>query len=193
MVDCTPRVGTGSGRLLEVEQSLAGEFRDAGVGMAQKKKEKAEPSEFVVFDADEGGAGHAGGLELLFDGQAEFWNRMRNGGVLPIRKIVGESRKDSHGGAVMEIPGVERSVQPVMAPVETVPADQAAENREVVRAVKALNGTEMFGEENELTFQRDPNTQRMVVRIVNRNTKEVVSQIPPEYVLRLAADEKSAK
>lgn len=93
----------------------------------------------------------------------------------------------------MEIPGVERSVQPVMAPVETVPADQAAENREVVRAVKALNGTEMFGEENELTFQRDPNTQRMVVRIVNRNTKEVVSQIPPEYVLRLAADEKSAK
>jgi hypothetical protein len=29
----------------------------------------------------------------------------------------------------------------------------------------------MFGEENELTFQRDPVTQRMVVRIVNRTTK----------------------
>jgi flagellar protein FlaG len=91
----------------------------------------------------------------------------------------------------MEIAAVGRSVPTVTAPVETAPADQAAENRDVIRAVKALNGTEMFGEENELTFQRDPSTQRMVVRIVNRNTKEVVSQIPPEYVLRLAEDAKS--
>jgi uncharacterized FlaG/YvyC family protein len=86
----------------------------------------------------------------------------------------------------MEITGVGHIVQPVTAPVETVPADQAAENRDVIRAVKALNGSEMFGEENELTFQRDQVTQRMVVRIINRTTKEVVSQIPPEYVLRLA-------
>jgi flagellar protein FlaG len=88
----------------------------------------------------------------------------------------------------MEITAIGRSVQPVAAPVETQRADQAAENREVVRAVQALNGTEMFGQENELTFQRDAATQRMVVRIVDRNTKEVVSQIPPEYVLRLAED-----
>jgi flagellar protein FlaG len=93
----------------------------------------------------------------------------------------------------MEIAAVGRSVQPATAPVETVPADQAAENREVIRAVKALNATEMFGEENELTFQRDQTTQRMVVRIVDRNTKEVISQIPPEYVLRLAEDVKSKK
>jgi uncharacterized FlaG/YvyC family protein len=94
----------------------------------------------------------------------------------------------------MEITAVgQHSVQPVTAPVETVPADQAAENRDVVRAVKALNASEMFGGENELTFQRDPATQRMIVRIVNRNTKEVVSQIPAEYVLRLAEDLKSRK
>jgi uncharacterized FlaG/YvyC family protein len=93
----------------------------------------------------------------------------------------------------MEITGAGRSVQPVTAPVETVPADQVAENREVVRAVKALNGSEMFGEENELMFQRDQATKRMVVRIVNRTTKEVVSQIPPEYVLRLAEDLKPLK
>ena len=66
--------------------------------------------------------------------------------------------------------------------------DQAAENREIVRAVKALNGTEMFGQENQLTFRRDPETQRMVIRVVNRQTEEVVTQIPAEYVLRLAAD-----
>jgi len=88
----------------------------------------------------------------------------------------------------MEITAVERSAQPHVAPVATIPADQAAENREVVRAVKALNGTEMFGEENQLTFRRDPQSQRMVIRVVNRETEEVVSQIPAEYLLRLAED-----
>ncbi len=79
-------------------------------------------------------------------------------------------------------------VPPATAPAEAIPTDQAAENREVVRAVRALNGTEMFGDENELTFQRDPTTHRMVVRVVNRVTRELVSQIPAEYVLRLAED-----
>jgi len=77
------------------------------------------------------------------------------------------------------------------APAPTIPADQAAENRDVVQAVKALNGTEMFGHDNILTFQRDRQTHRMVIRVVNKTTEEVVSQIPPEYVLRLAADGKS--
>jgi uncharacterized FlaG/YvyC family protein len=88
----------------------------------------------------------------------------------------------------MEITPVNRSVPAVTAPVETIPVDQAAENREVVRAVKALNDTEMFGEDNQLMFQRDQETQRMVIRVVNRKTNEVISQIPPEYVLRLAQD-----
>jgi uncharacterized FlaG/YvyC family protein len=46
----------------------------------------------------------------------------------------------------------------------------------------------MFGPENELRFQKDPETNRFVVRVVNRNTREVISQVPEEYVLRLAAD-----
>jgi flagellar protein FlaG len=78
---------------------------------------------------------------------------------------------------------------PQVAPASlSVPVDKAAENREVIQAVRALNGTEMFGQDNELMFQRDRLTQRMVIRVVNRQTKEVVSQIPPEYVLRLAED-----
>jgi uncharacterized FlaG/YvyC family protein len=88
----------------------------------------------------------------------------------------------------MEITGVDRNAQTHTAPVATIPVDQVAENREVVRAVKALNATEMFGEENQLMFRRDPETQRMVVRVVNRQTEEVISQIPAEYVLRMAQD-----
>jgi uncharacterized FlaG/YvyC family protein len=66
--------------------------------------------------------------------------------------------------------------------------DSAAQNRQVVQAVKALNKTEMFGSDNGLEFQRDPESKRWVVKVVNRTTGDVVSQIPPEYVLRLADD-----
>jgi flagellar protein FlaG len=88
----------------------------------------------------------------------------------------------------MEISSVSRNVPAVAAPASAVPVDRAAENREVVRAVKALNGTEMFGEDNQLRFQRDAETQRMVIRVVNAKTGDVISQIPAEYVLRLAED-----
>ena len=88
----------------------------------------------------------------------------------------------------MEISAIDRSALASSVPAAPAPMDHAAENREVVRAVKALNGTEMFGQDNQLTFRRDPETQRMVIRVVNRKTEEVVTQIPAEYVLRLAAD-----
>jgi flagellar protein FlaG len=90
----------------------------------------------------------------------------------------------------MEISGVSRTLEPVAAAMPVIPVEKAAEHREVVQAVKALNGTEMFGPENELQFQKDPKTQRMILRVVNRNTKEVLSQVPSESVLRLAQEMK---
>jgi uncharacterized FlaG/YvyC family protein len=74
------------------------------------------------------------------------------------------------------------------APAPTVTVDKTAEKREVVQAVKAVNGTEMFGANNELRFQRDPETNRFVVVVINKKTREVLSQVPEEYVLRLAED-----
>jgi uncharacterized FlaG/YvyC family protein len=79
------------------------------------------------------------------------------------------------------------------APAPPVPVDKAAENREIVQAVKALSGTEMFGSENELRFLKDPQTHRIVVKLVNRKTQEVLSQLPPEYVLRLAAETRAKR
>jgi uncharacterized FlaG/YvyC family protein len=46
----------------------------------------------------------------------------------------------------------------------------------------------MFGPENELRYQQDPETHRLVVRVVNRKTLDVVSQVPAEYILRLSED-----
>jgi flagellar protein FlaG len=90
-------------------------------------------------------------------------------------------------GAVMDMSGVNHNLAaPVAAPV--APAENSAEHRDVVQAVKALNATEMFGQENQLTFQMDRQSKRMVVQVVNRQTKEVVSQIPADCVLRLSED-----
>lgn len=86
----------------------------------------------------------------------------------------------------MEITAVNRGEVGLHVPTPVVPADKTAENRQVVQAVKAVNGAEMFGSENEMRFQQDPKTKRMVVRVVNRTTLEVVSQVPSEYVLQLA-------
>ena len=76
---------------------------------------------------------------------------------------------------------------PVSAPAPVTP-EQLAENRDLVQAVKALNAAASFGDNNELTFLLDRKTRLPVIRIVNRKTNELVDQIPPEYVLRLAEE-----
>jgi uncharacterized FlaG/YvyC family protein len=88
----------------------------------------------------------------------------------------------------MDINAISRSLEAPHAPTPSIPLDKAAENRDVVQAVKAVNGTGMFGQDSELMFQRDPLTQRMVLQLIDRKTGEVLSQIPRECLLRLAAD-----
>jgi uncharacterized FlaG/YvyC family protein len=61
-------------------------------------------------------------------------------------------------------------------------------NREAVAAVEAINKLELLGQNNELVFQVDPQTRRPVMLIRNRYSKEVLVRVPPDYVLRLAAE-----
>jgi uncharacterized FlaG/YvyC family protein len=56
-----------------------------------------------------------------------------------------------------------------------------------LQAAKTVNESGVLGE-NQLVFMVDRQTHRPVVKVVDRNTQEVISQIPPEYVLRLAQD-----
>ena len=58
----------------------------------------------------------------------------------------------------------------------------------LIRAVQTLNYYDMFGEENELTFAIDRAAREVVIRLVNRNTHELVEQIPDQAVLRLAEE-----
>jgi len=86
----------------------------------------------------------------------------------------------------MEISSVQTAAHYAAAPVQA--PDKLAEQRQLIRAVHALNATDLFGENRELSFALDRDTKRPVIRIVDRNTREVIQQIPPEYALRMAED-----
>jgi uncharacterized FlaG/YvyC family protein len=60
--------------------------------------------------------------------------------------------------------------------------------REVSKAVEQLNEAGFAGQGNEITFSIDRATRLLVVKLVNTDTKDVLSQWPAQYVLQLAAD-----
>jgi flagellar protein FlaG len=81
--------------------------------------------------------------------------------------------------------------QPAIAPGHAIP-QKLREEREVIQAVKAVNRTQLLGDQNELTFALDPESNKPVLRIVDRETNEVVRQIPSDYVLQLARELKKS-
>jgi uncharacterized FlaG/YvyC family protein len=60
--------------------------------------------------------------------------------------------------------------------------------REVSKAVSQLNEAGFAGQGNEITFSIDQATRLLVVKVVNTDTQDVLSQWPAQYVLQLAAD-----
>lgn len=65
---------------------------------------------------------------------------------------------------------------------------ERAEQKQLIHAVEALNKGEFFGPSNELQMSYDRGARRNIIKLVDVNTKEVIQQIPPEYVLRLAKE-----
>jgi len=67
----------------------------------------------------------------------------------------------------------------------SAPAEKLAERRPLIHAAKLVNQSGALGK-NQLVISVDSATHRPVIRIEDRETHEVVLQVPPEYVLRLA-------
>jgi len=85
----------------------------------------------------------------------------------------------------MEI-GLMNRVNTGAAVATAVPTtDDPAAERQVVMAVQYLNKSELMTNGRELEYQRDPKTGRFIVQIRDRNSGEVVDQIPPETIVRL--------
>ena len=91
----------------------------------------------------------------------------------------------------MDVASIHNTDRPdVTAPVLTPSPEQTAARRELVKAVKAVNQAELYGSGRELTYSIDRDTKRLVTKLVDKTTGEVVNQIPAEYVLRLAEEYK---
>ncbi len=74
------------------------------------------------------------------------------------------------------------------APTYALTHQERAEQTRLIQAVKSINQSGVFGSSEELVFTVDQPTGRPVVKLINRDTKEIVRQIPPEYLLRLSED-----
>jgi uncharacterized FlaG/YvyC family protein len=87
----------------------------------------------------------------------------------------------------MDISSIRQDGFPAVQPAAVSPQD-AAERRALLGASRVVNAHQVFGQKNELVFSVDQGSRRPVLRVVDRETKEVVLQLPAEYVLRLAED-----
>ena len=84
----------------------------------------------------------------------------------------------------MVITGFQSDVSPALARPSAT-SEQTVQNRQAVHAAKSVNESGILGQ-NQLVVLVDRQTHQTIFRIVDRNTQQVISQIPPEYVLRLA-------
>ena len=88
----------------------------------------------------------------------------------------------------MEISSIQRDVPIAFKDATPAAVAPAIENRALVQAVKAVNSAELLGQDKEIVFEMDRRTRKMITRVVDRATGEVVSQLPTEHVLRLAEE-----
>ena len=64
--------------------------------------------------------------------------------------------------------------------------EQAEKNRELLKAIRTINEGGGVGPSSELRFAFDPTTGQPVIKIVDRVTNEVITQVPSEVTLRAA-------
>lgn len=82
------------------------------------------------------------------------------------------------------------SLQPAGSPSAASPqisVQDAAQRRQLLQAAQSVNQSGVLGQ-NQLVFALDRQTHRPVIRVVDSATNQVITQIPPEYVLLLAQD-----
>jgi uncharacterized FlaG/YvyC family protein len=84
----------------------------------------------------------------------------------------------------MDITSIKPSASP-QTTVASIPVPEAHERRELIAATKSINASGLLGQ-NQVVFMVDRQTRRPIIRVEDRDTHEVVLQLPPEYVLRLA-------
>jgi flagellar protein FlaG len=97
---------------------------------------------------------------------------------VPVSQLLGGAQGQKTGN---ELPPVAEAAKPV--PVETVNSQAVQEK---VQAAVAQMNEYIQSTQRDLNFSYDPNSGETVVKVLDRNTQEVIRQIPNEIFLRLA-------
>jgi uncharacterized FlaG/YvyC family protein len=93
----------------------------------------------------------------------------------------------------LPVAGAALPVPPLLPVTGGDAAVQRELTRSVAQAVSQLNESGYAGEGREVLFSVDRSTRLPVVKVVDTNTKEVISQWPPEYAIRLAESQAANK
>ena len=86
----------------------------------------------------------------------------------------------------MEIGSFDSNIPPVTVSNTALSPEARTEQVQLIKAVRAVNSAELFGQNTELTFVMDRQSKRPLLRLVDVRTKEIIRQVPMEYALRLA-------
>jgi flagellar protein FlaG len=78
-------------------------------------------------------------------------------------------------------------------PAVAVSPDERAFNLAVTTAVRQLNDANYAGDGQEVTLSIDPGTRQPVVKVIDTQTKDVITQLPSKYALALAAEYEKQK
>ena len=69
-----------------------------------------------------------------------------------------------------------------------VAAASRARTQAVAAAVRTINEAGIVGPDRQVTFSTDSATRELVVRVVDKQSKDVLVQWPSEYALNLAQE-----
>lgn len=82
------------------------------------------------------------------------------------------------------------SIKPGEFSLPSAPAasgEETAQRRQLAQAARSVNSSGLLGR-NQLVFTVDRATHRPIIRVEDSETHEILLQLPPEYVLRLAQE-----
>lgn len=71
------------------------------------------------------------------------------------------------------------------------PPEERTLSRGLASAARTLNDAGYAGANREVTYSIDAGTHVPVIKVVDSQTKEVITQWPPEYLLQLASEVKA--
>jgi len=98
--------------------------------------------------------------------------------AVPVSSLVGNAQGQKNGN---ELPLIAEAAKPV--PVEVVNSQAVQEK---VQAAVAQMNEYIQSTQRDLSFSYDAESGETIVRVLDRNTQEIIRQIPNEIFLRLA-------